>query len=193
MRRQQPCPFGYRVGEGIFGIVGSKTEIQEGGCGRWGSCWLLQKRPKAHLYPPWPIRAPCTLLESFNGSSSYAQTWLWPRPVSLLSPWAILFSFTALCDCMIRTLFRGFNDHIAALVEADASIPVSYFPLRYFRRTLQDSSSWMTTDISISKNISLDHPPPNLGWWIAMGPLLTLETHTRNLLWHFPFLHSTHQ
>ena len=64
---------------------------------------------------------------------------------------------------MIRTLFRGFNDHIAALVEADASIPVSYFPLRYFRRTLQDSSSWMTTDISISKNISLDHPPPNLG------------------------------
>ena len=110
------------------------------------------------------------------------------RPASLLSPWAILLSFTALCDYMILILFSGFKDHIAASAEADASIPVSYFLLHYFSRTLQGSFSWMATDISVSKHISLDHPPPSLPRLLvpvlADGlprPLLTLETHTRNL------------
>lgn len=85
---------------------------------------------------------PCTLVESFNGSSSDSQTRL-TRPASLLSPGAILLSFRALYDCMILIPFHGFNDHMEASVEADASIPVSYLPLHYFSRTLQDSSSWM--------------------------------------------------
>lgn len=104
------------------------------------------------------------------------------RPASLLSPWAILLSFMALCDYMILILFSGFKDHIAASAEADASIPVSHFPLHYFSRT-QDSSSWMATDISVSKTSVLTTLPPvcSDSWsqsWLmdCHGP----PTHIRN-------------
>ena len=193
MRRQEPCPFEYRVGEGLFCIVGSKTEIQEGDCGRRGRRWLPQKRPTAHLCLPWPIRPP-VLHGVFQGLILKRG---WPRPASLLYPGAILVSFTALYDCMILIPFHGFNDHMEASVEADASIPVSYLPLHHFSRILQDSSSWVAYRYFNLKNCQSWPPSPQstltlshcLGWWIATGPLLTLEMYSWNL-WRFPFLQS---
>lgn len=136
--------------------------------------WLWETRKaritteKAHGSPVPPLTRPppCTLAESFSGSSSDSQAWL-TRAASLLSPGAILLSFTALYDCVILIPFYGFKDHTEASVEADASIPVSYLPLHHFSRILQDSSSWMAYRYFNLKNCQLWAPSPQSTWLLV--------------------------
>lgn len=114
----------------------------------------------------------------------------------LFSPLGLL-SYTALCDYMILILFSGFKDHIAASAEA---MPASQFHISHSTTSAEPKiplPGWLQIFQSPKHQCLTTLPQsaptlgPNLGWWIATGPLLTLK-HILEILM-LPFLHSTHQ